>query len=79
MIVQVRESQLKWRTKMTKITLKTNGETVKVVGYGHPCFCQLDRCRVRLHDIKADGMVEVTDNDGKVLPDYRHASQLIAL
>lgn len=60
------------------VTLKTNTGTTKQVGHGHPCYCTLDRCRVRVSKVAADGMVEVTDNDGRKLPDLRHASQLVA-
>ena len=63
---------------MDRIELKAVLGGTKVVGVGHPCRCALDKCRVRIHKVVDSTSIEVTDNDGKVLPDYRHPSQLTA-
>lgn len=64
---------------MTTVTLNTVlGDGVKEVGYGHPCHDSLDNIRVRVSKVEPDGMVEVMDNDGRILPDLRHPTQLRA-
>ena len=45
--------------------------------YMEPCHCQLDKCRVRFVRFVDSTSVEVADNNGKILPDYRHPTQLI--
>lgn len=54
----------------------------KAVGRGHPCRDGLDGVRVRIHAVVPDWggtwLVEVTDDDGRVLPDLRHPSQVRA-
>lgn len=52
------------------------GNQVKPESY-EPCHCKLDNCRVRFVRFVDSTSVEVADNDGKILPDYRHPSQLI--
>ena len=58
---------------MNTLTTQTTGEQVDPM-YMEPCHCKLDNCRVRFVDSTS---VEVADNDDKILPDYRHPSQLI--
>ncbi len=59
-------------------TLKTSDGQTKTVRHLDPVFDTLESKRARLSKVEADGMIELTDNDGKVLPDLRHASQVIA-
>jgi hypothetical protein len=44
--------------------------------YMDPVWDTLDGGRARYVRTLPDGMVELADNDGKVLPDYRHATQV---
>ena len=51
----------------------------KRVVAGDPLYCELDRKRVRFVRVVDGTSVEVASNEtGKVLPDYRHPSQLRA-
>lgn len=65
-------------TTLPTVTLNAMVGGTKAVGYGHPCWDALDRTRVRVSRVVDSTSVEVTDNDGKVLPDYRHPVQLTA-
>jgi hypothetical protein len=66
-------------TAQTTVTLtRVLGGGEKEVGYGHPCQDALDGIRVRISKVENDGMIEVMDDDGKVLPDLRHPTQLRA-
>lgn len=64
---------------MDRITLKRWDGGTMDVGVGHPCRDAMDGIRVRVHAIVDSTSVEVTDNEGRVLPDYRHPAQLTAL
>jgi hypothetical protein len=50
----------------------------KTVNYGDPMFCTLDGIRVRFNRQIDETSIEVMDNNGKILPDYRNPTQLIA-
>lgn len=64
---------------MSAMTLTNwNGEQVEVTR-GDACQCRLDGCRVRFVRWVDSTSVEVmSDADGRVLPDYRHPTQLVA-
>lgn len=48
------------------------------VSYGAPLWCKLTNQRVRFNRMVDGSTVEVLDNDGVVLPDWRHVSQVEA-
>jgi hypothetical protein len=57
--------------------LLTRDGKEKTVTYGDPLWCDLDQCRVRFVRMVDSSSVEVmADWDGKILPDYRHPSQV---
>lgn len=58
------------------LTSAVNGEQ-RVPNYMDPCHCKLDQKRVRFVRFVDSTSVEVADNDGKILPDYRHPTQLL--
>lgn len=61
----------KWSKIMTK--------QIETLTAGHPLFCSLDNTRVRFVRMVDAVTVEVASNeDGKILPDYRHISQVKA-
>ncbi len=62
----------------TTTTLKTRTGEDRTVKHLDPLFCRMDGCRVRFSRVEPDGMVEVCDNAGRVLPDLRHPSFLLA-
>lgn len=54
------------------------GEPKNVV-YGDPLFCRLENKRVRFARLVDDQTVEVmSDEDCRVLPDWRHISHVVA-
>ncbi len=58
-------------------TLTTRDGRTKRVVKGDPLHCDLDGCRVRFVRLIDTNTVEVASNhDGKVLPDWRHTSQV---
>ena len=59
-----------------KSYLADHGYPPRVPQYMDPCWCSLDKKRVRFVRFVDSTSVEVADNDGNVLPDYRHPSQL---
>ena len=60
-------------------TFKTRTGETKRVTAGDPLFCILDERRVRFVRMVDSTTVEVADDwTGKVLPDWRHPSQLFA-
>lgn len=73
---------------VTRATFKTRGGTPVDVVRGDPLFCVLDNTRVRFErlvncfeasGVPGDVMVEVSSNDdGRVLPDLRHPTQVYA-
>lgn len=61
----------------TTITLPNSDGMSRLVRYLDPVYDMLDRTRARFIQVLPDGMLELADNDGRVLPDLRHASQVI--
>jgi hypothetical protein len=51
---------------------------IKEVRHFDPVFDLLEGKRARFSKVEFDGMIELYDNDGKVLPDLRSASQVLA-
>ncbi len=59
----------------TALLLTRDGVEKRVVT-GDPLWCDLDKTRVRFVRMVDSYAVEVTDNNGKLLPDYRHPTQV---
>ena len=57
-------------------TTKTG--TTKTVSHGDPLWCSLENRRVRFSRLIGSA-VEVMDDSGRVLPDWRHQTQVKAL
>ena len=53
------------------------GQT-KMVRHHDPVFDLIENKRARLSHVEPDGMIELADNDGRVLPDLRHPEQVLA-
>jgi hypothetical protein len=58
-------------------TSKFTGET-KLVRWMDPVFDTLDGQRARFVRVVDSTSIELADNEGNVLPDYRHPSQVLA-
>jgi hypothetical protein len=65
-------------TAELKAEFKARLGGTKSVTRGDLMWCALDNTRVRFFRMVDSYSVEVTDNNGKILPDYRHPSQLTA-
>lgn len=65
-------------SSLTTAVLRDRNGKAKLVRRLDPVFDTLDKKRARLNRVEADGMLELTDNDGNVLPDLRCPSQVIA-
>lgn len=64
---------------MSQTTIRARSGEAKVVRSGDPLWCSLENRRVRFCRKVDEYTVEVMDNDGlRVLPDYRHVSQVLA-
>lgn len=65
---------------MNKLTTKTKSGIEKTVHTGDPMWDTLDGKRVRFSRMIDATTVEVASNEtGKVLPDWRHITQLYAI
>lgn len=60
------------------VELRDRNGVLKPVRRLDPVWDTLDGARARLSKVEADGMLELTDNDGRVLPDLRHPSHVLA-
>lgn len=58
--------------------LMSRGGRVKAVRQHDPVWDLLEGKRARFSRMEFDGMVELTDNDGKILPDLRQPEQVLA-
>lgn len=65
-------------SSLTTAVLRDRNGKAKLVRHLDPVWDVLDGRRARLSKVMVDGMLEIMDNDGNVLPDLRSANQLIA-
>jgi hypothetical protein len=63
---------------MNETIIQTRDGQPKIVKYLDPMWCSLSKTRVRFVKQHEDKMIEVADNNGNPLPDFRHPSQLLA-
>lgn len=60
------------------VELRDRHGVLKPVRRLDPVWDTLDGARARLLAVEHDGMLQLGDNDGRPLPDLRHASQVLA-
>lgn len=65
-------------SSLTTAVLRDRNGKAKLVRRLDPVFDTMEKRRARLSKVEPDGMLELCDNDGKVLPDLRCPSQVIA-
>jgi hypothetical protein len=70
--------QYAYLTTVAYLSSEPNGDQEKVVRRLDPVWDTLDGRRARLLRVVDATTLELADNDGKALPDYRHISQVWA-
>lgn len=66
------------REERTSTILRTSSGIPRLVRRLDPVWDSLERRRARFLKVEHDGMVELADNDGNVLPDLRQPEQVWA-
>lgn len=66
------------REERTSAILRTSSGIPRLVRRLDPVWDSLERRRARFSRVEFDGAIELTDNEGNVLPDLRQPEQVLA-